>query len=114
MSAAARSKLSPALQSGTADRLAALDWHTIGGRLDAHGCAVIAGILSDDQCALLTESYGDDALFRSRVVMGRHGFGRGEYKYFVYPLPGIAAALRATLYPKLAQIANQWNAASGL
>ena len=62
-----------------------LDWQRIGEELDTHGCAVIAGLLSHDACAALTASYADDALFRSRIVMSRHGFGRGEYKYLAYP-----------------------------
>ena len=91
--------------------VASLDWGSIAGDLDAHGCAVLRGVLPDDACAALAGSYEDDGRFRSRVVMGRHGFGLGEYKYFAYPLPGLVAALRAALYPPLAAIANRWNAA---
>ena len=72
------------------------------------------GLLTPDECAALAASYADDTLFRSRIVMARHGFGRGEYKYFAYPLPELVAALRAALYPPLAAIANRWNAAMGL
>ena len=97
-----------------AARVAALDWPRIAGDLDAHGCAVIDGMLSDAACTALAASYADDALFRSRVVMSRHGFGRGEYKYFAYPLPDDVAALRTALYPPLAAIANRWNEALGI
>lgn len=76
--------------------------------LDAHGCAVIEKMLPADACAALAALYADDARFRSRVVMARHGFGRGEYKYFGYPLPEPVAALRAALHPRLATIANRW------
>src|SRR4030081_3139157 len=75
--------------------------------LDAHGCAVLPNLLAVEQCATLAESYADEGLFRSRVVMARHGFGRGEYKYFAYPLPESVAALRNALYPPLAAIANR-------
>jgi hypothetical protein len=95
-----------------ADRIATLDWPRIAGELDTHGCAVIRGILPADECAALVASYPDDALFRSRIVMKQHGFGRGEYKYFAYPLPDVVRALRGALYPPLAAIANTWNAAA--
>jgi hypothetical protein len=95
-------------------RAAALDWRRIGEDLDAHGCAVVGGLLSGEECSALALSYADDARFRSRVVMARHGFGRGEYKYFAYPLPEVVAALRTALYPPLAEIANRWNAALGI
>jgi hypothetical protein len=96
------------LQTGT------IDWHRVGDELDSHGCAVLAGVLSANDCSALTGSYEDPTLFRSRVVMGQHGFGRGEYKYFAYPLPELVAALRQALYPPLAAIANRWNTAMGL
>lgn len=89
------------------------DWPGIAGELDAHGCAVLDALLSPQQCRALAGLYADDALFRSRVVMGRHGFGRGEYKYFSYPLPDVVASLRHTIYPRLVPIANRWNAAMG-
>lgn len=97
-----------------ADRGAGLDWHRIGGDLDAHGCAVVRALLSAEECAGLAETYADDARFRSRVVMARHGFGRGEYKYFGDPLPGLIVDLRTALYPPLARIANDWNQAMGI
>jgi hypothetical protein len=94
--------------------IATLDWRSIADDLDGHGCAVLGGLLSGAACAALAAGYEDDARFRSRVVMGRHGFGRGEYKYFTYPLPDVVAALRAALYPPLAAIANRWNAAMAI
>jgi hypothetical protein len=96
-----------------AAQLAALDWQQIAASLDAQGCAVIGSVLSADECASLAAIYDDDARFRSRVVMARHGFGRGEYKYFAYPLPDAVAALRTLLYPPLAALANRWNEALG-
>ncbi|MGE0253238.1 MAG: 2OG-Fe(II) oxygenase [Alphaproteobacteria bacterium] len=98
---------SPAVR--TADQ----DWHRVAADLDAFGAALLPGLLDAGQCAALAASYADDALFRSRVVMARHGFGQGEYRYFAYPLPPIVAALRAALYPPLAAIANGWAAALG-
>lgn len=91
-----------------------VDWQQIAGELDAHGCAVIDSLLDGAACTQLADSYGDDGLFRSRVVMARHGFGRGEYKYLAYPLPDRVAGLRSALYPPLAGIANRWNAAMGV
>jgi hypothetical protein len=82
--------------------------------LDAQGFAVWENVLTADQCAAVAELYSDDALFRSRVVMARHGFGRGEYKYFQYPLPPLVAELRTDFYPRLAPIANRWYEAMGL
>ena len=76
-------------------RVAALDWAQIGSDLDAHGCAVVPGLLSPEECAALAASYAAPELFRSRVVMERHGYGRGEYQYFAYPLPEPVADLRA-------------------
>jgi uncharacterized protein len=94
-----------------AARIAALDWMRIAADLDAHGCAVTGAVLTPAECSSLAASYPSDALFRSRVIMARHGFGRGEYKYFGDPLPPDVAALREALYPPLAAIANRWNAA---
>jgi hypothetical protein len=91
-----------------------IDWHRSAADLDAHGCAVLPGLVDPSACTALAALYDDDSLFRSRVVMARHGFGRGEYRYFAYPLPGTIAALRAALYPPLAGIANRWNTALGI
>jgi uncharacterized protein len=94
--------------------IGALDWERIGGELDAQGSKVIPGLLDQAQCEVLAGLYRQDEIFRSRVVMGRHGFGRGEYRYFSYPLPEIIAGLREAFYPRLAPIANRWNAAMGI
>jgi hypothetical protein len=91
-----------------------LDWQRIGAELDAHGCAHIPNVLAPADCALLAGAYDDAALFRSRIVMARHGFGRGEYQYFRYPLPDLVAGLREALYPPMAAIANRWHAALGI
>ena len=94
--------------------LATLDWQSVGVSLDAVGCALIPKVLSRTECVALAGSYEDDARFRSRVVMARHGFGRGEYKYLAYPLPEIVQRLRDALYSPLAEIANRWHAAMGI
>jgi uncharacterized protein len=93
------------------DRVAALDWQRIGEELDAHGSAVARSVLDPEECERLAALYPAEAPFRSRIVMGRHGFGRGEYKYFAYPLPELVGELRTALYPPLAGIANRWNQA---
>ncbi len=92
---------------------AKLDWKRIDGELSAQGCALTGPLLSPKECETLAVAYADDSQFRSKVVMARHGFGRGEYKYFSYPLPKIVAELREALYPHLAEIANGWNEAMG-
>lgn len=96
------------------DRIATLDWVAIGAELGAHGCATTGPLLTAEECDALAGRYDDDSLFRSRIVMARHGFGRGEYKYFAYPLPEEVAALRAAFYPSLAKISNRWNEAMGV
>jgi len=97
-----------------AARVDALDWEQAAHDLDAQGCAVLKGLLSPEQCRALAALYPDDAHFRSRVVMGRHGFGRGEYKYFAYPLPDPIAGLRPALYARLVATANRWNESMGI
>ena len=82
--------------------------------LDAQGCAVLSGLLSPDECVAVARLYPDDAHFRSRVVMARHVFGRGEYKYFCYPLPELIASLRPQLYRRLVAVANRWNQTMGI
>jgi hypothetical protein len=85
-------------------------WDHVSSDLNAHGCAVLQNLLMPGDCERLAARYADDDGFRSRIVMSRHGFGRGEYKYFSYPLPEPIASLRTSLYPPLAVIANDWNA----
>jgi hypothetical protein len=96
------------------DRVDAIDWIALSAHLDGHGWATIAQMLSADECRAMAGLYGDDNQFRSHVIMARHGFGRGEYKYFSYPLPDIITDLRTALYPRLAPIANRWNASMGI
>jgi hypothetical protein len=90
------------------------DWNRIGEELDTFGCARVPGVLAPADCALLASAYDDPNLFRSRVVMERHGFGRGEYQYFSYPLPDVVGRLREAMYGPLAAIANRWHAAMGV
>jgi hypothetical protein len=97
-----------------AARVDAIDWTQVTSDLDAQGCAVLKGLLSLDECRALAALYPDDKNFRSRIVMGRHGFGSGEYKYFVYPLPDLIAELRPALYAQLYGIANRWNETMGI
>jgi hypothetical protein len=93
---------------GLPERIAAIDWAGVNGDLDAQGAGVIEGLLSRSECEGLSRLYPRDEIFRSRVVMGRHGFGRGEYKYFAYPLPELVLSLRENLYPRLVPVANRW------
>ena len=96
------------------DCVAFIDWTHVAYGLDASGFAVMPKLLTPTECRFVSRLYPDDRLFRSRVVMARHGFGRGEYKYFAYPLPDWVARLRAALYPKLAETADRWNEAMGI
>jgi len=86
-----------------------LDWSDIVTQLDRCGFAVVRRLLAREDCEALQSAYAFDRLFRKRVVMARHGFGRGEYRYFAYPLPEPIASLRTLVYPKLAQVANRWH-----
>jgi hypothetical protein len=94
--------------------IAAIDWARVGAELDAFGCATTGPLLDAPACEALAALYDREDGFRSRIVMARHGFGRGEYKYFAAPLPDPVAALRTGFWPHLAPIANRWNAAMGL
>ncbi|WP_373980249.1 2OG-Fe(II) oxygenase [Achromobacter sp. JD417] len=94
--------------------LAQQDWTRAAADLDAHGNAILPALLTPAQCIVLSNAYDQDDRYRSRVVMARHGFGRGEYKYFRYPLPGPIARLRGALYARLAPIANRWNRQMGI
>jgi hypothetical protein len=95
-------------------RVDAVDWDALGQSLDREGCATVGALLSRRECVSLRVLYARDELFRSRVVMSRHGYGQGEYKYFTYPLPEPIASLRRALYPRLVPIANRWNDAMGV
>ena len=98
---------------GAVTRVNALNWGQIRKDLDEQGSALLPSVFSADECKAVASLYPEESIFRSRVVMGRHGFGRGEYKYFSYPLPPIIHRLRTALYPQLAPVANRWNEAMG-
>ena len=114
MNALAKPIVPIASRTSVAERARAIDWKRVSQDLDAQGSAVIECLLSSEECQTLARLYSCDEIFRSRVVMGRHGFGRGEYKYFNYPLPDIIASLRTVIYPYLVPIANRWNRALNL
>jgi hypothetical protein len=102
------------LRMGFAARIDAIAWSNVEDELDRHGCATIAGLLTPDECAELRALYAKEELYRSRVVMARHGFGQGEYKYYAYPLPEPIDKLRSRIYPRLAPVANRWNEIMGI
>ena len=95
--------------SGQIERIIeGMDWPAIGESLGRHGYATTGRLFTRAECDEVAEWYGDDDLFRSHIIMARHGFGQGEYKYFSYPLPGVVQAVRTAVYPKVTAIANQW------
>ncbi|MBU8894046.1 proline hydroxylase [Corallococcus sp. H22C18031201] len=106
------SRLTPARD--LSHRVAALDWARITADLDAQGAAQVERLLAPAECEALAGLYPREDVFRSRVVMGRHGFGRGEYQYFAHPLPDTVARLRESFYPRLVPIANRWHTAMGV
>jgi hypothetical protein len=114
MSEAARETGAIMPSKDIAGRVNALDWQRLSQDLDAHGCTMIEGLMTAKECDALARCYPVDSMFRSRVVMASHGFGRGEYKYFAYPLPGVVSRLRTSIYPHLVPIANRWNAAMNI
>jgi hypothetical protein len=115
MNALAHSATSESMTKlGINERVDSLDWNQIGKALDGQGHALLSGLLTPEETRSLSNLYSDDRVFRSRVVMARHGFGRGEYKYFDYPLPNLIGALRTALYTKLGPVANQWNTAMNI
>ena len=99
--------------AASVDRIEALDCSLVTSDLDEQGHAVVQGLIDPDACEALAALYPQETPFRSRVVMARHGFGRGEYKYFNYPLPESIQTIRTRLYPFLAPIANRWNESMG-
>jgi len=102
-----------AVGGDVAARVKSIDWERVVQELDAQGSATIEHLITPAQCSALSILYPVHDVFRSRVVMARHGFGSGEYKYFSYPLPDIVAALRKAIYPRLVPIANRWNELMG-
>ena len=95
-------------------RVEKVDWTTVSADLDAYGWSGFKKLLTAEECADISGLYADSGKFRSQVIMAQHGFGRGEYKYFSYPLPGMIAGLRTAIYPHLAPVANRWNEAMGI
>jgi len=99
----------PACSKSVAGRIGQYNWITAGADLDAFGCAVLRQLLTPDECEDIAALYPHEDYFRSRVIMARHGFGKGEYRYFKYPLPELIAGLRTALYRRVAPFANAWN-----
>ena len=97
--------------SAIAKRVNQLDWAGLVDDLDRYGCGTLHNLVTPAECDAIASLYPRDELFRSRVVMARHGFGRGEYKYLNYPLPALIHTLRIALYPHLVPVANRWNQA---
>ncbi len=100
-----------AASKSTKTQIENYDWADIASQLDTSGYALVTSLLTERESGEIAALYSDDDIFRSRVVMARHGFGRGEYKYFAYPLPEMLSELRRDLYSVLAPVANQWNEA---
>ncbi len=111
----ARAEILPARSAiGDAkERIGKYDWDDLGTDLDTYGCAVIPNLLTPEECSAIAALYPHEEHFRSHIVMARHGFGKGEYRYFSYPLPDLLGGLRTALYARLAPVANEWNARMG-
>ncbi len=112
----ARSAIVPAasaVQSAGA-RVVKYDWQKLSEELGSYGCAVIEKLLSPEECVQISSLYPEEGHFRSHIHMARHGFGKGEYRYFKYPLPVLLGGLRTALYPRLASVANDWNGRMGI
>jgi hypothetical protein len=97
-----------------ARRLDTIDWTTVTAHLDAQGWAILPTVLTSEECRAVAELYGSGEGFRSHINMARHGFGRGEYRYFSYPLPDMVHALRTDLYARLGSVANEWHERLGM
>jgi hypothetical protein len=102
-------KAAPSAVLSAEQRAGVYDWKALASELDAHGAAMMETLLSPEECAEIAALYSDDEHFRSHIVMARHGFGKGEYRYFKYPLPELLQDLRTALYARLAPIANAWS-----
>lgn len=114
MSTAAQARRSDAMAMIIETRVECCDWEGVSTHLDGYGWAMFRNLLTADECETIARLYVDDRHFRSHVVMARHGFGRGEYKYFSYPLPDIVSRLRTAMYPRLVPIANRWTESMGI
>jgi hypothetical protein len=102
------------MDTAISKRLASLDWSAIRELLGQHGYALTPALLTPSECASLVNLYSSEEVFRSHIIMSRYRFGRGDYKYFDYPLPAIVQDLRDHSYPHLVRLANEWNQALGL
>jgi len=109
MNVRARMTAAAPIAPSVEERIATYDWTALAAELDSQGCAILEKLLLPEECRQIAASYPDEAPFRSQVHMARHGYGKGEYKYFRYPLPDLIGGLRQALYPRLAPIANAWN-----
>lgn len=114
MSAIAKTIPSLASPKSIAQRVRAINWEQVSQDLDAQGSALVGSLLPPDECRAVADLFTQDDNFRSHIVMARHGFGRGEYKYFSYPLPRLIMGLRTAIYPHLVPVANRWNGAMGI
>ena len=114
MSQHARKIRNPSADNGVDARVARIAWDTVTAGLDSHGATILPGLLTGEECRDMAALYAHEEHFRSHVVMSRHGFGKGEYRYFKYPLPNLIGDLRTALYPRLAPIANAWNERMGV
>jgi len=114
MKAASKAAPAPPAVRAAETRVSQYDWEALSQDLDGYGCAVLEKLLSPDECHRIAGLYSQEERFRSHVHMARHGFGKGEYRYFKYPLPELLGGLRTALYPHLAVIANDWNARLGV
>lgn len=104
----------PIADTAAEARIAGYDWPAITGELDGFGCAVLPKLLAPEECRSIAALYPEEDRFRSHIIMARHGFGKGEYRYFKYPLPDVLGKIRTALYPHLAGLANHWNERMGI
>ena len=109
-----RTKIAQTEGASPAERVARLDWTGVADELSNHGAAVLEKLLTPEECREIASLYPDESRFRSHIIMARHGFGKGEYKYFAYPLPNLIEGFRTALYSRLAPVANGWNERMGI
>jgi hypothetical protein len=114
MSKTALNAVSASADTSAEARVAAYDWKALAAQLDSYGCAVLPKFLTPEECRAIAALYPNEGHFRSHIIMARHGFGKGEYRYFKFPLPNILDDLRTALYPHLARLANEWNGRMGI
>ncbi|HEX2843599.1 2OG-Fe(II) oxygenase [Hyphomicrobium sp.] len=114
MSKPARNAVPTSADTSPEARVSAYDWNALVRELDSYGCAVLPQLLTPEECGDIAALYPDESHFRSRIIMARHGFGKGEYRYFKYPLPDLLGGIRTALYPRLAGVANEWNKRMGM